>query len=180
MRENRTKPLTLERRTMTLAEMNQLSREAFVEAVGWVFEHSPWIALQAWESRPWDSLKALHRAMVRCVQEAPKEAQLALIRAHPDLGSRARMAPASVSEQKGAGLDALSPEEFQHIQALNQAYTAQFGFPFILAVRGKTKADVLRAMEQRLQNHPELEFQTALEEIYKIAYFRLADLLDKA
>lgn len=162
---------------MTLAEISQLSREAFVEAVGWVFEHSPWIAHKAWESRPWGSLEALHRCMVQVVQEAPREAQLALIRAHPDLGSRARMAPASVSEQKGAGLDALSPSEYDRIQALNRAYTDKFGFPFILAVRGKTKQEVFVAMETRLLNTPELEFQTALGEIYKIAGFRLADQL---
>ncbi|GIW24142.1 2-oxo-4-hydroxy-4-carboxy-5-ureidoimidazoline decarboxylase [Meiothermus sp.] len=162
---------------MTLAEINQLSREAFVEAVGWVFEHSPWIAAQAWESRPWQSLDELHKAMVRCVETAPQEAQLALIRAHPDLGSRARMAPASVAEQQGAGLGALSPAEYERIQALNRAYTQKFGFPFILAVRGKSKHDVFAAMETRLHHSLDQELRTALEEIYKIARFRLADLL---
>jgi OHCU decarboxylase len=162
---------------MNLATLNQLSKEAFVEQLGWVFEHSPWVAEKAWEHRPWASLEALHHSLVQAVQEAPKEAQLALIRAHPDLGSRARMAQASVAEQKGAGLDALTPAEFERIQTLNRAYTDKFGFPFILAVRGKSKADVFKAMEERLPNPPELEFQTALEEIYKIARFRLADLL---
>jgi len=162
---------------MNLAAINHLSREAFVEQLGWVFEHSPWVAEKAWEHRPWASLEALHRSLVQVVREAPKEAQLALIRAHPDLGSRARMAQASVAEQKGAGLDALPPAEFERIQTLNRAYTDKFGFPFILAVRGKSKAEVFKAMEERLPNPPELEFQTALEEIYKIARFRLADLL---
>lgn len=162
---------------MNLAAINHLSREAFVEQLGWVFEHSPWVAEKAWEHRPWASLEALHRSLVQAVQEAPKEARLALIRAHPDLGSRARMAQASVAEQKGAGLDALTPAEFERIQTLNRAYTDRFGFPFILAVRGKSKAEVFKAMEERLPNPPELEFQTALEEIYKIARFRLADLL---
>ncbi len=164
---------------MNLATINQLSREAFVEQVGWVFEHSPWVAEKAWEHRPWASLEALHHSLVQAVQEAPKEAQLALIRAHPDLGSRARMAQASVAEQKGAGLDALTPAEYERIQALNRAYTDKFGFPFILAVRGKSKADVFKAMEERLPNPPDLEFETALEEIYKIARFRLAELLGK-
>ncbi len=162
---------------MTLNEINQLSRQAFVEAAGWVFEHSPWIAAQAWESRPWQNLEALHRAMVRCVEDAPLEAKLALIRAHPDLGSRARMAEASVEEQKGAGLDSLSAVEYDHIQRLNQQYTRQFGFPFILAVRGKDKHHVFAAIEARIHNRPEEELQTALSEIYKIARFRLADLL---
>ncbi len=164
---------------MNLEAVNLLSKEAFVERVGWVFEHSPWIAEQAWAQRPWASLEALQQSLVQVVQQAPKEAQLALLRAHPDLGSRARMAPASVAEQKGAGLDALSPAEYERIQALNRAYTGKFGFPFILAVRGKTKADILQAMEQRLHNSPEVEFQTALEEVFKIARFRLADLLQR-
>lgn len=162
---------------MNLEAINLLSKQAFVEQVGWVFEHSPWIAEQAWAQRPWASLEALHQSLVQVVRQAPKEAQLALLRAHPDLGSRARMAPASVAEQKGAGLDALSPTEFERIQALNQAYTEKFGFPFILAVRGKTKADIFQAMKQRLHNPSEVEFQTALEEVFKIAHFRLADLL---
>lgn len=162
-----------------LEELNQLSQKAFVEQVGWVFEHSPWIAEKAWALRPWASLEALHRSMVQVVKAAPKEAQLALIRAHPDLGSRARMAPASTAEQKGAGLDSLSPSEFARIQELNRAYTDKFGFPFVLAVRGKTKRDILKAMEQRLHNPPEIEFQTALEEIFQIARHRLVGLLDR-
>lgn len=162
---------------MNLAAINHLSREAFVEQLGWVFEHSPWVAEKAWEHRPWASLEALHHSLVQAVQEAPKEAQLALIRAHPDLGSRARMAPASVAEQQGAGLGALSPAEYERIQALNRAYTQKFGFPFILAVRGKSKHDVFAAMETRLHHSLDQELRTALEEIYKIARFRLADLL---
>ncbi|RDI95444.1 2-oxo-4-hydroxy-4-carboxy-5-ureidoimidazoline decarboxylase [Meiothermus sp. QL-1] len=162
---------------MTLDELNQLSREAFVARVGFVFEDSPWVADRAWAERPWPSLEALHQSMVRVVEAAPREAQLALIRAHPDLGSRARMAPASQAEQRGAGLDALSPAEYERIQALNQAYRERFGFPFILAVRGKGKQQVFAALEARLTNPPEAEFQTALREIYRIAYFRLADLL---
>ncbi len=164
---------------MTLDEINQLSREAFVEAVGWVFEHSPWIAAQAWESRPWQSLEALHGAMLQQVEAASLEAKLALIRAHPDLGSRVKMAQASVQEQKGAGLDSLNPEEFNRIRQLNQQYTQKFGFPFILAVRGKSRTDVFAAMETRLLGSPEEELQTALAEIYKIAFFRLADLLQQ-
>lgn len=162
---------------MNLTALNQLSREAFVERLGWVFEHSPWVAEQTWEYRPWPSLEALHQSMVQVVKAAPLEAQLALIRAHPDLGSRVRMAQASVVEQKSAGLDALTPAELERIQRLNRAYTDRFGFPFILAVRGKTKAEIFKAMEERLLNPPDLEFETALEEIYKIARFRLADLL---
>jgi len=162
-------------RTLTLAQLNRLDLEAFVQAVGWVFEHSPWIARQAWPSRPWHSLEELHQAMVRCVEQAPLEDQLALIRAHPDLGARVRMAEASVLEQRSAGLDSLDAEEYAKMQRLNQHYTQRFGFPFILAVRGRSKHDVFAAIEARLQSSPETELQTALAEIYKIARFRLAD-----
>lgn len=162
-----------------LEELNQLSQKAFVEQVGWVFEHSPWIAEKAWTLRPWPSLEALHRSMFQVVKAAPNEAQLALIRPHPDLGSRARMAPVFTAEQKGAGLDSLSPSEFARIQELNQAYTDKFGFPFVLAVQGKTKQDIFLSMEQRLHNPPEIEFQTALEEIFQIAPHRLVGLLDQ-
>lgn len=160
---------------MTLSQLNQLSLEAFVDAVGWAFEHSPWIAEQAWASRPWHSVHELHQAMVMCVERASREDQLSLICAHPDLGARARMAQASVLEQKGAGLDSLSTEEFAEIQHLNRQYTQKFGFPFILAVKGRSKHDVFAAMEARLHHSTEVELQTALAEIYKIARFRLAD-----
>jgi OHCU decarboxylase len=162
---------------MTLGEINQLPREAFVKAVGWVFEHSPWIAEQAWATRPWHSLDELHQAMVICVQQASVEDQLSLIRAHPDLGARVKMAQASVLEQKGAGLDSLRIEEFAKIQLLNQQYTQKFGFPFILAVRGKSRHDIFISMEMRLHHSPEVELQAALAEIYQIARFRLADLV---
>ncbi|WP_036270299.1 2-oxo-4-hydroxy-4-carboxy-5-ureidoimidazoline decarboxylase [Meiothermus rufus] len=165
---------------INLATLNQLSREAFVNAIGWVFEHSPWVAEQAWAQRPWSSPLALYQSLVAVVQAAPREAQLALIRAHPDLGSKARMAPASAQEQQGAGLDALSPEEYADLLALNQRYRERFGFPFILAVRGKGKAEVFQALRDRLHNDLEAEFHTALEQIYQIARFRLADILQEA
>ncbi|MER3479360.1 MAG: OHCU decarboxylase [Meiothermus sp.] len=158
-----------------LGEVNRWDREAFVERLGWVFEHSPWVAERAWATRPWTSLETLHGAMCQMVEAAPIALKLALIRAHPDLGSRARMAEASAREQKGAGLDALSPEEFDRLQSLNRSYREKFGFPFVLAVRGKTKDEVLRALEERLEHDKETELETALEQIYKIAWLRLKE-----
>ncbi len=162
----------------TLEQISQMSQADFISAIGWIFEHSPWVAEQVWPQRPWVSASSLHQAMCNIVQKASNSAKLALIQAHPDLGTRAKMADASVSEQKGAGLDRLSLEEFERIQQLNQAYVQKFGFPFIFAVKGKSKEDIFASMESRLPNSLEAEFEEALSQIYKIAGFRLADILE--
>jgi 2-oxo-4-hydroxy-4-carboxy-5-ureidoimidazoline decarboxylase len=110
------------------------------------------------------------------VDGAPKAMKLALIRAHPELASRTRMAEASVKEQSGAGLDQCSAEEFAEFQRLNGAYNARFDFPFIVAVKGLSRADILAAFAARLANDPKTEFATAIAQIHRIAGFRLADL----
>jgi 2-oxo-4-hydroxy-4-carboxy-5-ureidoimidazoline decarboxylase len=161
----------------SLTTINQMSQEEFVAALGAVFEQTPTIAQQTWQQRPFTSLEALHQRMVEVVRAAPVEAQLALICAHPDLGSKAKMAVASVQEQAGAGLDRLSPEEFDRFQTLNQDYKTKFGFPFIIAVRNHTKTSILEAFEQRLQHSIDTEREQALTEIFQIAKFRLADLI---
>jgi len=101
-----------------------------------------------------------------------------LIRAHPDLGSKAKMADASVQEQAGAGLDRLTPEEFDRFQTLNAAYQERFGFPFVIAVRNHTKESILEAFDRRLENPSDTEIDQALEEITQIAEFRLLDLVE--
>ncbi|MBL8770704.1 MAG: 2-oxo-4-hydroxy-4-carboxy-5-ureidoimidazoline decarboxylase [Phenylobacterium sp.] len=156
-----------------------LSREAFVARFGPVYEASPWVAEGVWPNPP-DDLEGLAAAMAAVVDAAPREARLALIRAHPQLASRAKMAEASVREQAGAGLDACSPEEFAAFQRLNGAYDARFGFPFIYAVKGAGRAEILAAFEARLANDPDAEFATAIAQIHRIARFRLADLLESA
>jgi 2-oxo-4-hydroxy-4-carboxy-5-ureidoimidazoline decarboxylase len=110
---------------------------------------------------------------VEAVAHATPAQQLALIRAHPDLGARARMSAASESEQAGAGLDRLSANEFDRLHRLNSAYRERFGFPFIYAVKGSTRHDILGALESRLAAEPEAELTAALGEIYRIAQFRL-------
>ncbi len=154
-------------------ELNQMDQEPFVEALGAIFEETPTIARQVWLARPFADVADLHRKMVAVVQQMPVADQLALIRAHPDLGSRVKMATASVQEQAGVGLDRLSPEEFDRFQALNQAYKARFGFPFIIAVKHQTKASILAAFTQRLENSLAAEQQQALAEIAQIARLRL-------
>src|SRR6266571_1603494 len=150
---------------MTIAELNTFDRARFVEAVGWVFEHSPWVAERTWAARPFADLEALHAAMKAEVERAQPEEQLELLRAHPDLGTRARISPASAGEQAGAGLDHLAPEQFERLQRLNSVYLARFGFPFLFAVRNATKFDVLDALERRLHSSPEEEYREALRQV---------------
>ena len=159
---------------------SQLSHAEFLARFGPVYEASPWVAEGVWpkvEAGTLDEREALAAAMREEVDAAPREMKLALIRAHPELASRARMADASVREQSGAGLDQCTPAEFEAFQRLNGAYNARFGFPFIIAVKGLSRADVLAAFERRLAGDPEAEFTEAIAQIHRIAAFRLADLI---
>jgi 2-oxo-4-hydroxy-4-carboxy-5-ureidoimidazoline decarboxylase len=162
---------------MTLDELNVIDRDGFVAALGAIFEDSPWAAARTWHHRPFVSVDALHRAMIVEVSASSRDEQLALLRAHPDLGTRARMTPASAGEQAGAGLDRLTPEEFDRLQQLNAAYREKFGFPFLFAVKGSTKHHVLAALAARLPSAPDDEFEEALRQVFRIAWFRLQDLV---
>jgi OHCU decarboxylase len=157
--------------------MNQLDQAGFIQTLGWIFEHSPWVAERAWHSRPFANLDALHSAMAGHVDRATFSERLALLQAHPDLGARARLSAASTSEQAGAGLDALTPAEFEQLHRLNAAYRTKFGFPFILAVKNSNKHHVLQALQARMESAPEDEFREALRQVYRIARFRLEDLI---
>jgi OHCU decarboxylase len=163
--------------SITLAELNEMGKESFIEAIGWVYEHSPWVVERAWSSIPFSTLESLHEHMNMVVTRASYDEALRLIRAHPDLATRIKMTEASQQEQKGAGLDQLIAEEFNTFSKCNSAYIAKFGFPFILAVRGKGKEEILASMQQRLNHNPEQEFQRALQEIGIIAGFRLKDTI---
>ncbi|WP_445487070.1 2-oxo-4-hydroxy-4-carboxy-5-ureidoimidazoline decarboxylase [Niallia sp. 03133] len=164
----------------TLEEINKMEQTKFIEEIGWVYEHSPWIAKKAWEFKPFTSFDTLYETMVNVVKEATKEDQLDLIRAHPDLGSRIEMTESSVNEQKGAGLDTLSEEEYNNLVQLNTDYIKKFSFPFILAVKGHTKDSIYSEMKKRVNQEPESEFQAALAQIHKIVLFRLQDIVKEA
>ena len=161
----------------SLDDLNAMSTDDFVNTLGAIFEHSPWVAQSVSAARPFSSINALHAAMVQAVQDAGLEAQLTLIRAHPDLGTRLRMSQESVSEQSGVGLDRLPPELFERFTHLNTIYRERFGFPFIIAVRNHTRETILAHFETRLNNTADQERQTALHEIAQIARFRLGDLI---
>ncbi|MBE9184996.1 2-oxo-4-hydroxy-4-carboxy-5-ureidoimidazoline decarboxylase [Microcoleus sp. LEGE 07076] len=157
----------------SLVELNQMGSEEFTEALGAIFEHTPDIARRTWDDRPFASTAELYAKMVTVVNSMTEAEKLALIQAHPDLGSKAKMAEASVNEQAGAGLDRLSVEEFDRFQSLNRSYREKFGFPFIVAVKNHTKTSILAAFKQRLDNSFETEIQQAVAEICQIARFRL-------
>ncbi|ELS05379.1 OHCU decarboxylase [Xenococcus sp. PCC 7305] len=154
-----------------------MSQEDFTVALGEIWEETPVIAHKSWQSRPFENIEALYQAMVAIVNDMSEAEQLALINAHPDLGSRVKMAEASVQEQAGVGLDRLSNEEYQRFQSLNRSYKNKFGFPFIIAVKNHTRESILTNFETRLENSPEQEKQQALAEISKIARFRLNSII---
>ena len=164
---------------MTLDELNAADEATFVNALGFIFEDSPWVAARTWPDRPFADIGALHAAMCAAVAAAPFDERLALIRAHPDLiGHTARagaLSPASAGEQAAAGLDRLDPEEAAMFATLNAAYTAHFGFPFVICVRENKKEAIVRGLQSRARSDRSAEIATALGEIEKIARLRLAD-----
>lgn len=163
--------------TCTIAHINSMSQDEFVAVLGVVFEQTPVIAHYAWEKRPFADVTDLHQQMVSEVEAMSKQEQLALIRVHPDLGSKVIMAEASVQEQSGVGLDCLTAQEYERFARLNAAYKAKFNFPFIVAVKNYTKDSIFTAFEQRLENSVDREFESAIAEIYQIAQFRLSAII---
>jgi OHCU decarboxylase len=152
-----------------------MDKAEFVQAYADIFEHSPWVPERAYARGPFADKLSLHTAFVAVVDEAGTEKQLALIRAHPELGARIALTDASTAEQQGAGLKNLTEEEFAQFTVLNAAYREKFGFPFVICVRRHTKSSILAAFTQRLAHDPATERAAALAEIYEIAKLRLED-----
>ncbi|MCG7599582.1 2-oxo-4-hydroxy-4-carboxy-5-ureidoimidazoline decarboxylase [Halomonas sp. McH1-25] len=159
-----------------------LDRDAFVSHYGDIYEHSPWVAELAWDAgldQAQDTPAGLAELMGRILREAPAERQLDVIRAHPDLAGKAakqgELTADSTREQAGAGLDQCSAEEFERFHRHNEAYKARFGFPFVMAVKGSDRHRILAAFETRLEHTPAEERRTAIEQINRIARFRLDD-----
>ena len=168
---------------MTLLEVNRADAAAFVELLGGVFEHSPWVAERTWAARPFTDIGALHRAMMEAVRGAGREAQLALIRAHPELAGReateGSLTDHSTGEQGRLGFNALGREELERIARINRGYREKFGFSCIVALRmHRNRATVLAEMERRLGNDAEAELHNALAQIGHIARGRLEKLLE--
>jgi 2-oxo-4-hydroxy-4-carboxy-5-ureidoimidazoline decarboxylase len=167
---------------MRLSELNGLDSQDCIARLGTIFEHSPWVAESAAGERPFDNVAALHAAMMRAVRTAPPAAQLALIRAHPELAGREAAAGVltaeSTSEQARLGFDALSHAEFERMARINRDYREKFGFPCIVALKlHAARATVMDEMERRLANGREAEVAAALEQVAHIARGRLEQLL---
>lgn len=162
---------------------SSLSRDEFVQAFADIYEHSPWVAEQAYDLgqlHELDDIATLHARMSDILLSADHAAQLALINAHPDLAGKAavqgQLTEASTSEQAGAGIHHCTAEDFQRFTELNDAYKAKFAFPFIMAVKGSNRHQILAAFETRIHHTADAEFTCALDEINKIAMFRLQAL----
>ena len=155
-------------------------RARFLARYGHLFEHSPWVIEQAWAKRPFADAEALHAALLQVLGEAAPDAQLALLRAHPELADKVALAEglteSSQDEQASAGLDRLSEAEYADFHALNRAYRERFGFPFIICVKLHDKAGILAAMRRRLNRASEAELDEAVRQVGLISRLRLADV----
>jgi 2-oxo-4-hydroxy-4-carboxy-5-ureidoimidazoline decarboxylase len=156
---------------MNLAEANAAGASAFAD----IAEHSSWVAEVAFKHAPFKSREDMIQRFAAAVMATNRPAQLTLLNAHPDLATRAELTEDSTKEQMGVGLDSLSAAEFAHFAKLNEAYRAKNEFPFIFAVKGATKKQILAGFESRIENNTAKEFETALEQVFRIIRFRLEE-----
>ncbi|MGH8048160.1 MAG: 2-oxo-4-hydroxy-4-carboxy-5-ureidoimidazoline decarboxylase [Chthoniobacterales bacterium] len=167
------------KRIVQLEELNAIGASEFCSALDGLWEHSPWVAAEIADNRPFRSVDDLAAAMWKAVRGAGPERQLALLQAHPDLAGKLARAGAlttdSASEQASLGLDRLDDAEYEAFTAMNRAYRERFGFPFIICVRDNTKASIRTAFESRLSHSLDEEMQNALDEVRRIAEYRLWD-----
>lgn len=160
----------------TIEELNTLGKGDFVDLLGDVYEESAWVAEQTYSEQPFVSVQTLTNTMQEIVNNAPNDAQLELLRAHPDLGEQTEMTDASEAEQASAGLDSLSETQYDAFQRLNDQYREKFGFPFIMAIKNESPDAIQTAMEQRVKHRRDQEFETALDQVHQIAKLRLQEI----
>ena len=165
---------------------SRMDREQFLETFGGVYEHSPWIAEDVYAdglTGDHDTIAGLHGALRDVVDDAEQNKQLALLRAHPDLAGKLAVAgeltAESTAEQASAQLDQCSAEEFEEFQSLNDRYKESFGFPYILAVRGRNRQEILQNFRSRVGNKPDTEFAEALKQVHRIALLRIEALFQE-
>ena len=167
---------------MKIPELNRLDRPQFVAALAGIYERSPWVPERAWSQRPFADIDDLHAVLAAVVAGASKDEQLALVRAHPELAGKAMadgsLTADSTAEQSGAGLTHCSSAELARLRELNARYNTNFGFPFILAVKGYDRAGVIAEFARRVDNETAEEFAESLRQIDKIARLRLAALIE--
>ena len=165
---------------------SEMTIEEFLDAFGGVYEHSSWIAEDVFEdglTRGHDTIAGLHDALRNVVDDAGKDKQLSLLRAHPDLAGKlavsGELTADSTAEQASAQLDKCTPEEFDEFRSLNDTYKGKFRFPYILAVRDRNRSEILRNFRTRVNNSPDTEFAEALKQVHRIALLRIETLMQE-
>ena len=158
-------------------KFNKLSKSEFISAFGNIFEKTEWIAEKCYESKPYNNLNELISKMMEIFENTNKEKHLEILNSHPDLAVKKKLTNDSKNEQKSANLNQCTNEEFVEFKKLNEEYKKKFGFPFIIAVKGKNKEEILNNFRQRITNNINTEFEEAKKQVKKIAGFRLSEII---
>jgi len=161
----------------SIDKFNKLSKTEFISIFGNIFEKTEWIAERCYESKPYNNLDELVSKMMKIFENIEKERHLEILNSHPDLAVEKKLTEDSKNEQKNASLNQCTDEEFIEFKKLNEEYKKKFGFPFIIAVKGKNKEEILNSFRQRITNNINLEFEEAKKQVKKIASFRLGEII---
>ena len=161
----------------SIDKFNKLSKTEFISIFGNIFEKTEWIAERCYESKPYNNLDELVSKMMKIFENIEKERHLEILNSHPDLAVEKKLTEDSKNEQKNASLNQCTDEEFVEFKKLNEEYKKKFGFPFIIAVKGKNKEEILNSFRQRITNNINLEFEEAKKQVKKIASFRLGEII---
>ena len=161
----------------SIDKFNKLSKPEFISIFGNVFEKTEWIAERCYDSKPYNNIDELFLKMMEVFENAEKEKHLEILNAHPHLAVEKKLTEDSKNEQKNASLNQCSDAEFIEFKKLNEEYKKKFGFPFIVAVKGKNKKEILNSFRQRITNNINLEFEEAKKQVKKIANFRLSEII---
>ena len=161
----------------SIDKFNKLSKAEFISIFGNIFEKTKWVAEKCYESKPYNNLDELVSKMMKIFENIEKERLLEILNSHPDLAVGKKLTKDSKNEQKNASLNQCTDEEFVEFKKLNEEYKKKFGFPFIVAVKGKNKEEILNSFRQRITNNINLEFEEAKKQVKKIASFRLSEII---
>ena len=161
----------------SIDKINKLSKPDFISIFGNIFEKTEWIAQKSYDSKPYKNYEELFLKMMEIFENTNKENHLKILNAHPDLVVEKKLTKDSKNEQKNASLNQCTNEEFLEFKNLNEKYKERFGFPFIIAVKGKNKEEILNSFRQRITNNINLEFEEAKRQVKKIANFRLSEII---
>jgi len=161
----------------SIDKINKLSKPDFISIFGNIFEKTKWIAQKSYDSKPYKNYDELFLKMIEIFDNTNKENHLKILNAHPDLAVEKKLTKDSKNEQKNASLNQCTSEEFIEFKKLNEEYKVKFGFPFIVAVKGKNKEEILNSFRQRITNNINLEFEEAKRQVKKIASFRLSEII---